>query len=182
MTLHHEVLAECPEPKVFHGLRIEPENRCSPYSQDDYSHPDSLKQGVIDQQGGIFIPYNYQCFANADEVNIDHVVGLSEAHDSGLCSADAEVKEQFANDLLNLTLIPVEPMAYNPRGEGEEDVTEWVPQVNECWFAGTVIQVKLKYGLSVDQAEAEALDGILEGCNEYDMAMHGPDWPECVEE
>ena len=92
------------------------------------------------------------------------------------------VHESGSTPLLNLTLIPVEPMTYNPRGEGEEDVAEWEPGTNECWFAGTVIQVKLKYGLSVDQTEAEALDGILESCNEHDMTMHGPDWPECVEE
>ena len=35
---------------------------------------------------------------------IEHVVAVSEAHDSGLCAADAETRRRFAGDLDNLTL------------------------------------------------------------------------------
>ena len=176
VTLHHEVFAECPEPKTFHGLRIEPENRCSPYDPEDYSYPASIKDQVAKQQGGAFCPYDYQCFASTDEMSLDHMVSRAEAHDSGLCRASAEAKKQFASDLSNLTLIPKE---FNPYWESEKldkDAAEWVPGTNECWFAGTVIEVKRKYRLSVDQAEADALEEVLAGCAASEIGrMHGPD-------
>ena len=47
----------------------------------------------------------------------------SEAHDSGLCSADDDRKEEFARDLLNLTLASPDLNRYQ---KSAKDVAEWV--------------------------------------------------------
>ena len=49
-------------------------------------------------------PYMGTCFGSTRETDIEYIVAASEAHDSGLCSADADTRARFARDLRNLTL------------------------------------------------------------------------------
>ena len=98
------------------------------------------------------------------------MVATSEAHDSGLCVADAATKRRFAGDLLNLTLaVP----AVNRHQKSGKDAGEWMPRMNCCWFAGRVVAVKRKYGLSVDVREARVLEGVLSGCASTEMVLAG---------
>ena len=100
------------------------------------------------------------------------MVATSEAHDSGLCAADAGTKRRFAGDLLNLTLaVP----AVNRRQKSWKDAGGWMPRMNQCWFAGRVVAVKRRYGLSVDAREARALEGVLSECASTEMVVtEGP--------
>ena len=43
--------------------------------------------------------------------------------------------------------------------------------MNQCWFAGRVVAVKRKYGLTVDAREARALEGVLSGCASTEMVV-----------
>ena len=88
--------------------------------------------------------------------DIEHIVALAEAHDSGL---DPSQRHALANDLLNQTVA----VASVNRSKGSKDAAEWQPLNNGGWFAMRVIQVKRKYGLSVDSAEATALTRLLSG-------------------
>jgi hypothetical protein len=78
----------------------------------------------------------------------------SEAHDSGLCAADAETKRRFARNLLNLTLANPRVNRYEKRGK---DAAEWLPNLNQCWFAARIVEVRRKYDLTIDRREAEGL-------------------------
>ena len=91
-------------------------------------------------------------------------VARSEAHDSGLCRADAATKRAFSRDLLNLTL--ASPRV-NRNQKSAKDAAEWQPAANQCWFAQTV--VRRAYQLTIDRREADALDGILAGCSSTEM-------------
>ena len=82
-------------------------------------------------------------------------------HDSGLCSADAGTRRDFARDLDNLTLASP---SLNRSQKSDKDAAEWMPEQNRCWFAQTIVDVRLKYGLTIDQAEADAIDRMLGGC------------------
>ena len=151
----------------WRGLEVAAEDRCAPYDADDYPYPQSVEDLVIDQLGGIYSPYTCESFESKQETDIEHIVARSEAHDSGLCAADAATKRQFAQDLLNLTLAPPE---LNRHEKGARDAAEWQPPQNGCWFAQRVIEVKLAYGLTVDQAEVDALDRVLSGCASTEIA------------
>lgn len=96
------------------------------------------------------------------QTDIEHVVALSEAHDSGLCAADAATKRRFANDPLNLNLTLSDPYV-NRNQKRDKDAGEWMPQLDPRGFAKTVIRVKLKYGLTIDRREKKALEAALEG-------------------
>ena len=87
------------------GIAIADENRCIPYEADEYSYPQSVEAEIVAAMGGrIYSPYTGETFASMAEVDIDHIVARSEAHESGLCAADGATRRAFASDMLNLTL------------------------------------------------------------------------------
>ncbi len=110
---------------------------------------------------GAWSPYDGTRFESLKESDIEHVVAVSEAHDSGLCGASLAVRARFARDLDNLTLATPR---LNRHEKVARDAAEWLPELNRCWFAKTVIAVRQEYGLTIDRREADALDAILAGC------------------
>ena len=152
-----DVLAES-----WRGLTIAPENRCSPYNSKDYSYPQSVEPKIIESIGKIYGPYTGTCFASRRQTDIEHIVARSEAHDSGLCSASSVIRKRFASDLLNLTLASPK---VNRSHKVDKDAADWLPALNQCWFASRVIAVKKKYNLTVDRREAVALDRVLSKCD-----------------
>ena len=110
--------------------------------------------------GGIRCRYIGKLYRSLRQTDIEHLVSLSEAHDSGLCATDAATKRRFANDLINLTLSDPEVNCYQ---KGGKDAAEWMPRIDPRGFAETVIKVKRKYGLSIDQRERKALEMALAG-------------------
>ena len=87
---------------TWRGLTVAPEERCAPYDADDYRYPQSVENDIVRDLGGIYSPYTCESFDSIRETDIEHIVARSEAHDSGLCRADAETRIRFARDLLNL--------------------------------------------------------------------------------
>ena len=111
--------------------------------------------------GGVYGPYTGRWFDSATETDIEHIVARSEAHDSGLCDADAAMRRRFATDLQNLTLAAPD---VNRNQKRDLDAAEWLPDVNRCWFAARVIAIRQEYRLTIDRREADALDQVLAGC------------------
>ena len=157
---------------LWRGLTVRAEDRCASYDADEYPYSPAVETQVVAQQGGsIYGPYTGTWFGSTAETDIEHIVARSEAHDSGLCAAGAEQRRAFAGDPLNLTLAgPV----LNRNQKGAKDAAEWLPARNQCWFADRVVQVRLKYGLTVDRAEAAALDRVLAGCTSTAMMVTDP--------
>ena len=147
-----------------------PPNHCAPHDRDEYPYSQSVETRIIADMGGrVYGPYTGRYYAGRRETDIiEHMVAASEAHDSGLCAADAGTKRRFAGDLLNLTLASTR---VNRHAMSEKDAGEWMPRTNQCWFAGRVASVKRKYGLTVDIGEAGVLEGILSGCGSTGMVM-----------
>ena len=120
-----------------------------------------MKPRIVDAQGGIYGPYTGTWFATIKETDIEHIVARSEAHDSGLCAADPATWSEFASDLLNLTLASP---SVNRHQKSDNDVAEWLPDLNQCWYVDRTLQVRREYGLTIDRTEADAADRILAGC------------------
>lgn len=156
---------------TWRGLVVAAENRCSPYDRDDYYYPQSLEDQIIAALGGIYSPYTGEKFASKRETDIEHMVAVSEAHDSGLCAADAATKHRFASDLLNLTLAAPDLNRYVKRAH---DAADWLPEWNRCWFAARVVEVRLKYDLTIDRREADALEAVLSRCSSPELVIDLP--------
>ena len=166
-------VTETPSPTTYRSLVIADENRCSDYDADDYSYSQSVEDGIVTGMGGIiYSPYTGEYFDSTGETDIEHIVARSEAHDSGLCDADDDTKDSFASDLLNLTLADPD---LNRNEKVDKDAAEWLPEINKCWFTYRVVQVRAKYSLSVDQAEADALEAVLSECSSFEMVVVDPD-------
>jgi hypothetical protein len=96
------------------------------------------------------------------ELEIDHVVALAEAWDSGANGWTAAQRDDFADDQSNLLAVSE---SENSR-KGDRDAAEWFPARADanCLFASTVVRVKTKWTLSVDRAEHDALANLLRTC------------------
>ena len=164
-------------PVMWRGLVVAEEDRCAPYDGDLYPYPASVEDDIVRRLGGIYSPYTCESFDSTRETDIEHVVARSEAHDSGLCAADADTRRRFAADLRNLTL--ADPRLNRVEKSGK-DAAEWSPPSNGCWFAQTVIDVRRAYDLTIDPREAEALDRLLANCASTAIACETTTPPEPV--
>ncbi|WP_419933219.1 HNH endonuclease family protein [Candidatus Poriferisodalis sp.] len=102
--------------------------------------------------------------------DVDHLVPLAEAWESGANDWTADRREQYANDLgYSNSLIAVS--ASSNRSKGAKDPAEWLPPTEgvHCWYAAAWVQVKTRWGLTVDQAEANKLGSVLAGCSDSDL-------------
>jgi hypothetical protein len=85
--------------ETWRGIDVAPERRCSHYDASDYPYPQSVEAKIVNDLGGVWGPYTGRTFSNTGETDIEHMVAKSEAHDSGLCSASAATRRQYATDL-----------------------------------------------------------------------------------
>ncbi len=161
------ILAGQADAETWRGLTVAPENRCSSYSSNDYSYPSSVEAKIVESLGGtIYGPYTGTCFSSTTETDIEHIVARTEAHDSGMCAESVDRRKEFAQDLLNLTLASP---GVNRDQKSDKDAAEWLPDVNQCWYADRIVQVKAKYNLTVDPAERDALEQVLSACESTEM-------------
>ena len=166
-TGHVTNLSEAPR-LPWRGLVVEPESRCpdAPYDRDEYgTRYQGTEDDIVDGVGGIFGPYTGTCYESTADTTIEHIVALQEAHFSGMCLADTETKRTFAGDLLNLALASAEVDS----AKDSLDAFDWMPETNRCWFAKRVLDVRLKYGMTIDREEAEALELVLAACDNTDV-------------
>jgi hypothetical protein len=99
--------------------------------------------------------------AQAEAIQIDHVVPLAEAWVSGARRWTTSKREMFANDLGEL--LAVDGPTNMSKGDG--DPASWRPrQGYQCTYARRWISVKARYGLAVDPAERAALRQMLALC------------------
>lgn len=92
-------------------------------------------------------------------VQIDHVVSLSNAWQTGIFQSSLKERIAFANDPLNL--LAVKGSLNSQKGDG--DAATWLPPYKpfRCKYVALQINVKAKYGLWVTRAEQEAMLRIL---------------------
>ena len=154
--------------ETWRGLQMASEDRCSAYDRDDYPYPQSVEPLIAARLGGWWSPYDGTVFENRSQSDIEHIVAVSEAHDSGACRWGSRRRSEFARDLDNLTLATPRLNRFEKRAH---DAADWLPEHNRCWFAGRVLAVRREYGLTIDRREAAALDRVLAGCTAAQIAM-----------
>ena len=98
------------------------------------------------------------------EVQIDHVVALSNAWQTGAFKLTLEQRTALANDPLNL--LAVKGKLNSQKGDG--DAATWLPPLKSyrCDYVARQVAVKLKYKLWFTAPEKEAIVRILKSCPE----------------
>lgn len=99
---------------------------------------------------------------DADAVQIDHVVALSDAWQKGAQQWDAGKRLAFANDPLNLLAVDGPTNASKSDG----DAATWLPpnKSYRCAMVARQVAVKSKYGIWVTAAERDAIARVLADC------------------
>ncbi|WP_282699615.1 HNH endonuclease family protein [Streptomyces sp. CC219B] len=114
--------------------------------------------------GSWYSPFEGATQTAASDIDIDHLVPLAEAWDSGAGAWTTTQRRAFANDLTRPQLIAVTDRVN--QAKGDKDPAEWMPSrtAYHCTYVRAWVQVKYYYGLSVDSAEKSALTGYLNAC------------------
>lgn len=128
--------------------------------------PVMSKNGCNVVQGKWYDPYTGQFYINPQDLDIDHVVPLSEAHRSGASLWSQRKKQAYANDLDNIGfLLPVYKSAN--RSKGDKDPANWMPQNSDfhCEYLSLWVSIKDEYSLSMDAREKDSIGKmILKSC------------------
>ncbi|MGA4849350.1 HNH endonuclease family protein [Streptomyces sp. G5(2025)] len=96
------------------------------------------------------------------QVDIDHLVALSDAWQKGAARWAPSKRIAFANDPLNLVAVDAGPN----RSKGDGDTATWLPprKAYRCAYVAGQVAVKKKYGVWVTAAERDAMRRVLSTC------------------
>ncbi|MFI6338009.1 HNH endonuclease family protein [Streptomyces sp. NPDC050535] len=114
--------------------------------------------------GSWYSVYDGATWTAASDLDIDHLVPLAEAWDSGADGWSSATRQAFANDLTRPQLIAVTDNVN--QSKGDQDPATWMPSrtAYACTYVRAWVQVKYYYDLSVDTAEKSKLTSVLSGC------------------
>ncbi len=113
--------------------------------------------------GDWFSAYDGVSTDDPSDFDVDHLVPLANAHQSGGWAWDAPTRRLFANAQVNLW--PVS--ASSNRSKGSRTPDEWRPARTEVWceFAVRWTTVKVFWGLTATTSERDALGSMLDTCS-----------------
>jgi Protein of unknown function (DUF1524) len=125
-------------------------------------------QSCVVQTGRLDDPYSGQVVPfqrgedTSADVQIDHVVALSDAWQKGAQQLDTGARERLANDPLNL-------MATDGsvnQSKSDSDAASWLPPARDfrCTYVARQVAVKAKYQLWITAAERDAMARVLSDC------------------
>lgn len=114
--------------------------------------------------GSWYSPYDGATWTLASDVDIDHVIPLSNAWRTGASSWTTARRTQFANDITNPQLIAVTDNVNSSKGD--QTPATWKPPRTAYWctYSRMWVHVKYRYTLTVNSAEKSALLTMLDYC------------------
>jgi hypothetical protein len=168
----------------LNGLTVATEGSSSGYSRDLFPHWITIsgacntRETVLKRDGSNVVvnsscastsgswysPYDGATWTNAADVDIDHIVPLSEAWRSGASSWTTSRRQSFANDLSHPQLIAVTDNVN--QSKGDQDPSTWQPSrtAYRCTYAKMWISSKSFWGLRLQSSEKSALQTMLNTC------------------
>jgi len=113
-------------------------------------------------EGDWLSPYDNVAHTNPSELDIDHMIPLKEAWDSGAWAWSAMKRQLFANDLTDArSLIAV--TAGQNRSKSDRDPSNWLPPQTQyrCTYLADWVAIKAQWKLSMDQSEFGRIKNVL---------------------
>lgn len=114
---------------------------------------------LADPYSGKWIDFSKK---EASKVQIDHVVALENAWQSGAYKLTQEDREALANDPDNLLAVN----GHDNMAKGSKSADQWMPpnSAYACTYASKQVQIKSRYALTVTTSEKQALADALATC------------------
>nr|MDT0658142.1 HNH endonuclease family protein [Micromonospora sp. DSM 115978] len=104
------------------------------------------------------------------DVDIDHMVALAEAWDSGARSWTTSRRQLFANDLGDARSLVAVTDNVN-QSKGDRDPAEWLPTLNVCRYIQEWVAVKTRWRLTVDSTEKSVLTSRANSCTNVTLTV-----------
>ncbi|HEX2134871.1 MAG TPA: DUF1524 domain-containing protein [Microvirga sp.] len=110
--------------------------------------------------------YTGETITVAAELDVDHVVALEEAHQSGGHAWSRERRAAFANDLSDARTLLAVSAAAN-RAKGSQGPEEWLPPAAgyRCRHVADWVAIKARWGLTMDERERVSVGNLVEACD-----------------
>jgi Protein of unknown function (DUF1524) len=104
---------------------------------------------------------------DSSDLDIDHMVPLAEAWDSGAYAWSTDRRRAYANDIGDERSLAAVTASAN-RSKGDQDPATWMPTSDaaRCRYVTEWTVVKTRWSLSVDEAEKVALLTYAAGCDD----------------
>lgn len=185
--------------ETFRGVTIAAETNSNTYQRSLYKHwtdadndDMNTRHEVLEQEslvpvtlgtnssndpvvtGGLWVgPYTGLVTTDPRDLEVDHMVPLKEAHESGAGAWDADKKERYANDMIDTNhLIAVKGGSNGSKGA--RDPADWMPPNRSYWCAYLTnwMAIKLRWELTMDEREVEAVRKGFQVCDKYRSGDH----------
>lgn len=138
---------------------------------------EAIKKPTVDNKcvitGGEWLSiYDNVKVTEAKKLDVDHMVPLAEAWDSGANKWDAKKREMYANDQTDSRhLIAV--TGPSNRSKSDQDPSEWLPtnKAYVCEYITNWISIKVRWSLSVDKKEKDAITSALKSCKKTSFSV-----------
>ena len=147
-------------------------------SRDQVLKRDSISLPQVDPidcnvvAGDWISPYDGARWSNPSDIDIDHVVALKEAWDSGAWAWSAAQRKAFANDTSDSRTLLAVTDSVN-QSKSDKDPSNWLPPLQSytCTYLGNWIAVKVRWNLSMDSSEFGRIKNLLQStCISLDIA------------
>jgi hypothetical protein len=119
--------------------------------------------GCAISRGTWFSYYDRVTVHESTLLDIDHLVPLAEAWDSGAKRWNARTRERYANDLRDPRSLVAVTASAN-RSKSDQDPAEWMPDYGRCRYLRQWVAVKIRWSLPVNRAEKRALRNRASRC------------------
>ncbi|MFC5178818.1 HNH endonuclease family protein [Nocardioides taihuensis] len=135
-------------------------------TRDEVLDAESLEavSGCDIQRGRWFSTYDRVTVRRSTNLDIDHMVALAEAWDSGAKQWKPRTRKRFANDLGDRRSLAAVTASSN-RSKGDSDPAEWLPEFGTCAYVRHWVAVKVRWQLTVDDTERTTLRRLARGCD-----------------
>ncbi|GAA2919948.1 HNH endonuclease family protein [Streptomyces violaceus] len=118
--------------------------------------------------------YSWYDDTEVTKTDIDHMVPLAEAWDSGASQWTRQRRVEYANYLGDDRHLVAVSQRSN-RQKSDQDVTTWIVPDNpsqRCRYLSDQVAIKLAWELNVDPAEQAAMRTIAEECPDTDVTVN----------
>ncbi len=107
-------------------------------------------------------PYDGATWDTPSDVDIDHVVALKEAWDSGAWAWSASRRRAFANDLADPRTLRAVTDEVN-QSKGDKDPSNWLPPLQSSWcsYLADWVAIKARWQLTMDDSEVGRIRNLL---------------------
>ncbi|MHA4819318.1 HNH endonuclease family protein [Streptomyces aculeolatus] len=141
--------------------------------RDAATAPEITGRCTIVKDTGVWLSwYDDTTQTTKDDVDIDHMVPLGEAWDSGAAAWSAAERQAYANDLDDRrALLAVHDSAN--QSKADRDPAEWLPPATAatCRYVTDWVVVKTRWGLSADSGEHAAIQRYAAGCVDEEITV-----------